>query len=168
MAVEQIIEKIIQTKDAAQLRALDEMDLRRCLWRLDEYYYDMPFDALNHEQRVLYLCIALEDACQADTILNLEENGLMLRMPEVYDALMEIGALETASLVQAFINLLPENTFRDSKLPEWDWFFEDEERAEEIDNIDGEIADYPDGNMMYLYHRYVAKENVAEKLLLVE
>ena len=161
-----MIENIIETKNYEQMKSLDASDLMDCLINLNyDYFNKMPFETLNHEQKVVFLCMTLEDVCQADTILSLEEDGLMLQMPQIHDALLEIGAFNTALFVKEFIDLLPENTFKELKLPEWSWFFEDVERKQKIENIDSEISNYPDGSMKIIYQKYIAKENVAKKIL---
>ena len=161
-----MIENILETKNYEQMKSLDASDLMDCLINLNyDYFNKMPFETLNHEQKVVFLCMTLEDVCQADTILSLEEDGLMLQMPQIHDALLEIGAFNTALFVKEFIDLLPENTFKELKLPEWSWFFEDVERKQKIENIDSEISNYPDGSMKIIYQKYIAKENVAKKIL---
>lgn len=161
-----MIENILKTKNYEQMKSLDASDLMDCLINLNyDYFNTMPFETLNHEQKVVFLCMTLEDVCQADTILSLEEDGLMLQMPQIHDALLEIGAFNTALFVKEFIDLLPENTFKELKLPEWSWFFEEVERKQKIENIDSEISNYPDGSMKIIYQKYIAKENVAKKLL---
>lgn len=161
--------KIIETKNIEQLKSLNEDEIMDVLIKLNyDYYCKIPFEALNHEQKVLFLCMSLEGACQADTILSLHEEGIMLQMPEIYEALIEIGAPITASLVKEFINLLPPNTFEDMILPDWNWFYKDMEIEDKIRNIDSKISNYPDGSMQTIYYKYVTRENVAEKLFSFE
>ena len=162
-------ENIIEAKNVEQLKSLNEVEIMDVLIELNyDYYHKIPLENLNHEQKILFLCMSLEDACQADTILSLYEDGLMLRMPELYDALIEIGAPITASLVRDFIDLLPENTFKDLKLPDWNYFYKDMEIEDKVGNIDSKISNYPDGSMQTIYCKYVTREKVAEKLFSFE
>lgn len=161
------IKSIIESKDVNALLSLDEYDFGDFLTELNyTYFSEMPFEKLNHEQKVLFLCMKLEDACQADTITSLAEDGdMLLKLPEIRSAHEEIGAPETAGLIQNFIDLLPDNTFEASVIPDWDWFFENEEREDKISEIDGDITDYPDGVMRNVFRRYCSDKSVAEKIL---
>lgn len=162
-------DNIVKNKNVSLFKSLNKKEFDQVLIKLQyDYFCYIPFEKLNHEQRVLYLCMSLEDACQADTIFSLYEDGIMLQMPAIYDALMEIGAPKTAKLVKEFINLLPENTFKDMKLPDQNWFWETFEREEQIGNIDREISNYPDGNMREIYYQYVMKDDIAEKLFKID
>lgn len=164
-----MIDNIIETKDVEQLKSLNEVEIMDMLIKLNyDYYHKMSFESLNHEQKVLFLCMCLEDACQADTILSLYEDDMMLKMPEIYEALIEIGAPNIASLVKEFINLLPSNTFEDMILPDRSWFYKDMEIEDKVGNIDSKISNYPDGSLQTIYCKYVTREKVAEKLFSFE
>lgn len=162
--MKQAASDIIKNKDVRSLVALGTRDAANVCVSL-VYSHFSKYDSLNHEQKILLLCVRLEDACQADSILSLsEEEELFLRLPDICKAHEEIGAPKTAALIKQFMDLLPEETFSSSKVPAWEWFFEDEARNQKINDIDGQICNYPDGFMRELYHRYLAKDGVAAKL----
>lgn len=164
--MKQEIIDIIKTKDSNSLLSLDEWDLEECLIKLVyDYFSEMPFESLNNEQKVIFLCVILEDTCQADSIFSLAEDEIFLKLPEMHKALIDIGALKTAAYLNEFINLIPNDTFEHSKIPEWNWFFENSEREEKISEIDSKIADYPDGYMRTIYHNYICKDTIAKSLL---
>lgn len=129
------------------------------------YFSKMKYQDLNQQQKIIYLCMKLEDACQADSILSLYENDMMLLLPEMYDSFIDIGANKTAKLIKDFIDILPQDTFTLSKLPEWDYFFEKEETKNKIGDIDKQISDYPDGLLINLYYKFVHIENNAQQLI---
>lgn len=163
--MEQMLRDIIKAKDTKRLLALEARNVVNVCAEL-VYSYFLEYERLNHQQKVLYLCVKLEDACQADTILSLsEDEALFLHMPDICKAYEEIGAPKTAVLINQFIELLPAGTFTNSTIPEWKWFFEDQARSQTINEIDGQICNYPDGVMKNIYHSYVSQKGIAEKLL---
>lgn len=126
----------------------------------------VPFEKLNPTQQLFCLCMRLEDACQADSILSLtDEKADFLRLPRMYEAYLEMGAPKTARALRRMIGLMPEGTFEEGIVPEWKWFFADPKREKQIKEIDSEIAGYPDGVMHELYKSYLQRENVLEKLM---
>ena len=160
------ISYIIKTKKYEIIKELKCSELYDLIIELNyNYYSKMNYEELNSEQKTLYLCMSLEDACQADSIISLRENKIMYLMPEMYEALLEIGATKTAELIKEFMELLPKKCFENKKLPDIDWFFENEKRTKQIQDIDDKIADYPDGNMKNLYQKYILKDKVIEKIL---
>lgn len=160
-----IVEQIIKNKDIKLL--LDSEDMVIELFLIDlvyNYYIYREYDMLNHEQKVIMLCSRLEDCCQADGLLSVtEDEELVFRMHEMYESLLEIGAVKTADFLKRFIELLPEDMFETKTVPEWKWFFEDE-RKKKIDEIDSGISHYPDGAMFNLYKKYIEKDNVVYKI----
>ena len=163
------IEEAIARRDIPALRRLvfeedGAVDLLIALQY--QYFLSMPFEKLNPVQRLFSLCMRLEDSCQADSILSLtEEKEDFLRLPQMYRAYLEMGAPKTAQAIRRMIGLMPERTFEDGIVPEWEWFFADPEREKQIKAIDNEIAGYPDGVMHELYKSYLQRENVLEKLM---
>lgn len=161
-------DRIIRERDAATLCALNEDDLwdvLMCLWC--DHFHDMPLAELNEVQLRYFLCMELENTCQADSILNLtDEDDIFFSLPRMYQSLLEIGAPQTAQALKEFMELMPDGTFDSRVMPEWKWFFADPEREKEIAQIESIIADYPDGPMIDLYYRGITSDiTVAEKLL---
>ncbi len=153
---------------ADEVLALNEDDLREVLNELMySRFIEKPFDELNEVQRTLFLCITLEDTCQADGILGLTDNeDVFFALPELYMLLKQLGAPKTARALQKFMGLLPKETFADHVMPEWAWFFESPAREKRIKKYDARIGGYPDGSMKTIYHRYIAETPSAAKRLL--
>ncbi len=161
------INNIIKTKDALTLSNLNEYDMISFLIELvHNHYYDMPFESMNDEIKILFSCWTLENFCQADYILDItEEEALFFNMKETCNALRKINAPKTADELQKFIDIMPEGTFENRVIPAWEWFFE-EERKNIIKSINSEISNYPDGLMRGLYHKYIISDiNIAKKIL---
>lgn len=162
------IKRSISQKDAAVMCGMDEYDMTEMLIELTyQYYYNMPVEDLNEEQRTIFLCMALEDHVQADGLLSLtDEEELFFLMPDMCKALLRLGAPQTAKALQEFIDMMPAGTFENRVMPEWKWFFETKERENKISQIDTLIGDYPDGVMRKIYRRYItAGKAIAEQLL---
>lgn len=155
---------------ADEVLALNADDLREVLNELMySRFIEKPFDTLNGVQRTLFLCITLEDTCQADGILGLTDNeDVFFALPELCAVLKKLGAPKTARALQKFMKLLPEDTFSKRVMPEWAWFFESTAREKRIKKYDARISGYPDGAMKTIYHRYVAETPSAAKQLLAE
>ena len=107
-------------------------------------------DTLNSVQRVLFLCMHLENAGQADHILNFLQEEFPDYADEVVKALFEIGAKKSAELIKQAIELLPQNGT---------WFFKiaDENSQNLMGKLDREFSNYPDGLMCDLYRKYAEK-----------
>ncbi len=150
------ISDIITSRDEAAFANLSEYEMSDCFIELMyNHFYSMEFEAMNHTQKTLFLCMVLEDHCQADGILSLtEEENLFFLMPEMKGALTEISAVKTAQALQEFIDYMPQQTFENHIIPEWDWFM-DEKNSEVIESIDSKISNYPDGLLRVLYREYV-------------
>lgn len=148
--------KIIETKDVNSFSRLNDEDMESCFIELlYQHFYKMPFQELNYVQRTLFLCMVLEDHCQADGILSVtEEDELFFLLPQTKKALLDIQAPNTAKALQEFMDFLPDGTFEKQIIPEWDWFMDKENRTV-IERIDSEISDYPDGLMRGLYRKFV-------------
>ncbi len=162
-----VIENIIKSKDATTLCNLNYYDFSDVLIELVyKYYYNMPFDSMNEEIKLLYSCCVLEDCCQADDIRILSDDvNLFFNMHETCTYLRKINAPKTADALQKFIDLMPTGTFENKIVPEWKWFFEDE-RKDLINSINSTISNYPDGLMRDLYHKYVSSDiEIPKKLL---
>lgn len=159
---------MMKSLTAEEVLALNADDLRELLNELMyEHWIDMPFDKLNKVQRLLFLCLSLEDTCQADGILSLTDSeDVFFALPELCVHLQTLGAKETARALQKFVGLLPKNTFRDHIMPDWEWFWKSKLRAWRIKKCDTCISGYPDGVMKVLYHRYIANTQGAAELLM--
>ena len=108
---------------------------------------DQPIN-MTHPQRVIFLCVMIENAGQADMISEFFES-YPTYYDEVVSALTEIGAVKSAELIRSAINLIPkEGVFSlDEESEEW----------EKIMDIDEKFAFYPDGLLAILYFCYVHK-----------
>lgn len=104
-------------------------------------------DTLNPRQRVLFLCIQLENAGQADSILSFLQEDFPEYAGEAVKALNEIGATKSAEIIKQAVRLLPENG---------SWFFDnaDEDSQNLMIKFDTEFSGYPDGLMCDLYRKY--------------
>lgn len=161
-------EKIIKKHDADALCRLNDDDfIEFSIALMYEHFYNIPLEKLNSEQRTVFLCMALESACQADSILSLtEDEDLFFAIPEMYSSLLSIGSHKTAAELKRFIVLMPEGTFESRIMPEWDWFFGDSEREKQINRIDSAIAGYPDGLTSEMLKKYCTSDKqTAEKVL---
>lgn len=153
---------IIQNQNVEGLLALDSGEKEDFLLVLIyDYLTDKPLAEMNEAQKTLFLTSWLEDTCQADALPSLSENEeLFLALPEIKRSLENLGALKTAVFLGEFISLLPVG-----KVPEWEWFFE-EERKDVITKIDSGICNYPDGLMRDLFVDYISTPQNAEQLLM--
>ena len=133
------MEEAISQRDIPALRrlVLEEDEADGFLIALQyQHFLSMPFEKLNPTQRLFSLCMRLEDLCQADSILSLADGKEdFLRLPQIYEAYIEMGAPKTAQAIRRMIELMPERTFEDGAVPAWDWFFADPERERQIKEI---------------------------------
>ena len=106
---------------------------------------------LNHPQRVLALCMMLEDCGQTGMIFNFFEE-FPSYVQESINALKEIGALKSAELIKQAWELQPKgcdgNEWRDGT---------SEKLWEKLEKIDRKFAGYPDGHLDPLYKQYAEK-----------
>ena len=118
---------------------------------------------LNATQKVLVYCMLLEDAVQADSIVNLLEEGIAYdELKNISDAYKMIGAKKTSDLVNKLKELL--HNYKDDIDSENIAFLEDEELYKKVMNIDSAISDYPDGDMSDIYYKYFCKEEKINEL----
>lgn len=108
-------------------------------------------EKLNPTERTLFLCVQIENAGQADSILGFLQEDYPGFAEETVRALEKIGAIQSAAIIRQAIELLPEDG---------SWFFEtsDESSEEQMSKLDRAFSDYPDGFMRDLYRKY-AEEN---------
>lgn len=162
------INKIIKKQDAKALLGLsDDASVDFLITLTHDYFYEIPLDELNNEQRTVFLCMAFDETCQADGILSLtEDENVFFSLYETYNALLSIGAAKTADELKRFIELMPENTFEERIMPEWDWFFADSEREKLIKEIDSAASGYLDGLISDLLWSYCISDiETAKKVL---
>ncbi|MBR6563696.1 MAG: hypothetical protein IKK70_07150 [Clostridia bacterium] len=161
-------QKIIKAKDAKALCKLNSEDFNGLAIALVyDYYLDMPFESLNADQKTLFLCMSVEDSCEADGILSLLENeNVFFALPEAVDELFKISSPITAKALDKFIDLMPKGTFENRVMPEYEWFSENAEREEAAENIEAEITEYPDGYTGELLWEYFASSIDRAKSLL--
>ncbi len=158
---EKVFHDIISNHDTKRLLALNDSEKENFLLTLIyDYLSGKSLAEMNEVQKTLFLASRLEDACQADSLVSLSEDGeIFLALPEIKGAYEKLDAFKTAELLGEFISLVPGGV-----IPEWDWFFEPE-RKDIINRIDGGICDYPDGVMSHLYIEYISLPKNAEMLL---
>jgi hypothetical protein len=107
-------------------------------------------EILNPTQRVLFLCMHLENAGQADSILAFLQEWYPEFTDEVVYALNEISATKSAEIIKQAVELLPKNG---------SWFFNtaDESAINLMVRLDREFSSYPDGFLCDLYRKYAEK-----------
>ena len=148
------IDAIIQNQDwDAMFQLADSGDFALCLtdplWRLA----DGSPDRLNHPQRVLFLCILLEDCTQCDSLYSFFDEGFGSYGQETAEALDEIGASKSAAILRKVLSKLPEGGF-----PTEDRVacraLDDGAFGKVLDEANHMLCNYPDGPMCDLYFAY--------------
>lgn len=118
---------------------------------------------LNNTQKVLVYCILLEDAVQADSIVNLLEELITYdELKDILEAYKAVGAKKTSNLINELKELLHNN--KDDIDSENITFLADEELYKKVMNIDSAICDYPDGDMSDIYYKYFCNEEKIKDL----
>ncbi|KGK30399.1 hypothetical protein [Cellulophaga sp. E6(2014)] len=141
-------DKIVQQEDIESLFSLtDNSDFSIALYEILVNRHDKKPNSLNPIQLNLFLCMHLENAGQADSILSFLQEWFPEQKEQIIKSLNEIGAIKSAKIIKQAIELLPEN---DS------WFFESSDKDSEklMYKLDSEFSDYPDGPMRDLYRKY--------------
>lgn len=144
-------EEIIKNEDIEALFLLeDNEDFSIILWEILTSRYNKNTTSLNDVEMNLFLCINLENAGQADSILTFLQEWFPNKHKEIVNALNEIGAVKSSDIIKKAIKLLPKNG---------SWFFDsaDEKSIQIMEQLDKEFSDYPDGLMADLYRRYAVK-----------
>lgn len=152
-------ERIIENKDTYEL-LVSRDDFEFILVKLVySKYINIPFKDLNYTQRVLFLCMRLEDCCQVDSIYRFIEDGLAFYIEDTVKAFEQIGANETAVLMRRLAEILPKAVLEGDENAVHEFLFhcDDVNLKIEIDKIDAEISDYPDGALNDLYYEYAYK-----------
>ena len=144
-------DKIVKDHDMDSLFQLtDNADFSIALHEILNNQCDYNPDTLNFVQRVLFLCMHIENAGQADHILSFLQEEFPNYADETVKALYEIGAEKSAEIIKKAIELLPKNGT---------WFFKiaDENSQNLMGKLDREFSNYPDGSMRDLYRKYAEK-----------
>ncbi|WP_233268395.1 hypothetical protein [Cellulophaga sp. L1A9] len=144
-------DKIVRDEDIESLFLLDDnSDFSIALYEILVNRHEKNPNSLNSVQLNLFLCMHLENAGQADSILTFLQEWFPKQKRQVIKSLGEIGAPKSAEIIEQAIALLPEN---DS------WFFEssDENSERLMTEFDSEFSSYPDGPKKDLYREYAQK-----------
>ena len=144
-------DKIVEKEDIESLFSLnDNSDFSIALYEILVNRNEKKPNSLNETELNLFLCMHLENAGQADSILTFLQEWFPEQKKKVIKSLNEIGATKSSEIIKKAIELLPENG---------SWFFEssNEESERIMDELDSEFSNYPDGSMKNLYRKYAEK-----------
>ncbi|MCG8763547.1 hypothetical protein G1K46_12555 [Tenacibaculum finnmarkense] len=146
-----IRDKIVENEDIESLFSLkDNSDFSIALFEILQKKNEKEPNSLNEIELNLFLCMNLENAGQADSILSFLQEWFPEQNEKVIKSLNEIGASKSSEIIKKAIELLPENST---------WFFEssNEESERIMSELDSEFSNYPDGPMRNLYRKYAEK-----------
>jgi len=144
-------DKIIEKEDIERLFSLnDNSDFSIALYEILVKRNEKKPDSLNEIELNLFLCMHLENAGQADSILTFLQEWFPEQNVKVIKSLNEIGATKSSKIIKKAVELLPENG---------SWFFESSNKESEriMSELDSEFSNYPDGSMRNLYRKYADK-----------
>jgi len=112
--------------------------------------FDKNPNSLNPIQLNLFLCMHLENAGQADSILSFLQEWFPEQKEQIIKSLNEIGATKSSEIIKQAVELLPKNG---------SCFFENSDENSEIlmSKLDRDFSNYPDGSMIDLYRKYTEK-----------
>lgn len=142
------MDQLVKDKNIEALFQLnDNGDFSIALYNLLSQECDYHPDRLNDTKRVLFICMLLENAGQADHILSFLQEGFPQHAPEAAHALQEIGAMRSAEIIKQAVALLP----KDGK-----WFLQHADESSQLvmAKLDHEFSGYPDGMLRDLYRKY--------------
>ena len=151
-------DKIVLEQDFDSLFQLkDNSDFSIALHEILINKYEKSLEKLNSTELNLFLCMHIENAGQADSILSFLQEWYSQYSKEVVNALNEIGAVKSSEVIRQAVELLP----RDGS-----WFFDssDEKTESLMEKMDREFSSYPDGLLKDLYRNY-AENNKSEILI---
>ena len=146
-----IRDKIVENEDIESLFSLkDNSDFSIALFEILQKRNEKKPNSLNEIELNLFLCMNLENAGQADSILTFLQEWFPEQNEKVIKSLNEIGATKSSETIKKAVELLPENG---------SWFFEssNEESERIMNELDSEFSNYPDGTMRNLYRKYGEK-----------
>lgn len=145
------MQNIINNRDWNALFAMDENDdfswtLGQILWSFVTNKMDGNLDIsnLNQTQKVLFFVMELENATQADSLLNFFEEGFAIYGREAVQALEEIGASQCAAALKAVVDTLPNGIYPKGDKEFWD-FIMSGENSDIWDKAECVLMDYTDG-----------------------
>ena len=144
-------DKIVEKEDIESLFSLnDNSDFSIALYEILVKRNGKKPNSLNEIELNLFLCMHLENAGQADSILTFLQEWFPEQNEKVIKSLNEIGATKSSEIIKKAIELLPKNG---------SWFFEssNEESEKIMSKLDSDFSNYPDGSMKYLYRKYAEK-----------
>lgn len=144
-------DKIVEKQDIESLFSLiDDSDFSIALYEILVNRNEKNPNSLNKTELNLFLCMHLENAGQADSILAFLQEWFPEQKEKVIKSLNEIGATKSSEIIKKAIELLPENG---------SWFFEssNEESERIMSELDSDFSNYPDGPMNNLYRKYAEK-----------
>ncbi|TSE03526.1 DMP19 family protein [Aquimarina algiphila] len=144
-------DEIVRKEDFESLFSLsNNSDFSIALYEILVKRYNENPKSLNNKQLNLFLCMHLENAGQADSILSFLQEWFPEQSLQIIKSLNEIGAVKSSKIIKQAIDLLPENG---------SWFYEssDENSEKIMDKLDSDFSDYPDGSMVNLYRKYAEK-----------
>lgn len=150
-------DKIVAEQDIDSLFLLkDNSDFSIALHKILINQYEKSPENLNSAELNLFLCMHLENAGQADSILSFLQEWYPQYSKEVVIALNNIGAIKSSELINQAVELLPKYGT---------CFFNnaDENTQNLMEKIDREFSSYPDGLLRDLYRNY-ADNNKTEIL----
>jgi hypothetical protein len=146
-----VIDKIVENEDIESLFSLkDNSDFSIAIYEILVKRNGKKPNSLNEIELNLFLCMHLENAGQADSILTFLQEWFPEQNEKVIKSLNEIGATKSSEIIKKAVELLPENG---------SWFFEssNEESERIMSELDSEFSNYPDGSMRNLYRKYAEK-----------
>ena len=144
-------DKIVEDEDVESLYLLKyDSDFSIALHQILVNRYDKNSNSLNPIELNLFLCMHMENAGQADSILTFLQEWFPEQKEQIIKSLNEIGATKSSEIIERAIELLPENG---------SWFFEssDEKSERQMSELDSDFSSYPDGFMRVLYRKYAEK-----------
>ena len=141
-------DKIVKEQNINELFNLkDNSDFSIALHEILVNRYECDPNSLNEIQLNLFLCIHIENAGQADSILTFLQEWFPQYSTKVINSLKEIGAVRSSEIIRQAVEILPKDG---------SWFFEiiDENKQELMAKLDRDFSNYPDGKMTDLYRKY--------------
>jgi hypothetical protein len=144
-------DKIVKEEDIEKLFSLnDNSDFSIALYEILVKRNKKKTNSLNEIELNLFLCMNLENAGQADSILTFLQEWFPKQNEKTIKSLNEIGATKSSEIIKKAIELLPENG---------SWFFDssDEESEKLMSKLDSDFSNYPDGFMKDLYRKYAER-----------
>lgn len=145
------IDQIVKEEDTSALFELEANDVFSiALHQLLINKHQINPNTLTEPELNLFICMHLENAGQADSILSFLQEWHPEYAPLVTKGLKDIGAIKSSEIIKKALTLIPEDGT---------WFYENatEEEEELMDKFDGEFSDYPDGFLCNLFRSYAER-----------